>query len=64
MEPLIYTSKGNLPVSSLTYAHRWEDTDEYIKFVETYSHQGELVRESAHVYKKKGLDVFGEQVKM
>lgn len=54
-EPLIYTSHGNLPVAALTYAVHWEDAEEYLKFVETYSLDGEVVRESAHVYAKRGL---------
>ena len=54
-EPLIHTSRGNLPVASLEYATRWEDAQDYIKFVETYKLDGEVVRESAHVYAKRGL---------
>lgn len=54
-EPLIYTSRGNLPVASLQYAVRWEDAPDYLKFVETYTLDGEVVRESAHVYSKRGL---------
>lgn len=54
-EPLIYTSRGNLPVSSLDYETRWEDTPDYIKFVEVYRLDDEVVRESAHVYSKRGL---------
>ena len=61
--PLIWTSKGNLPIEALTYEHKWEDSEEYMKFSETYSLDGEVVKQSAHVYKKKGLDVFGEQFK-
>ena len=53
--PLIYTSHGNLPVASLQYATRWEDAPDYIKFVEVYLLDGEVVRESAHVYAKRGL---------
>lgn len=54
-EPLIYTSLGNLPVASLDYGTRWEDMPDYIKFVEIYTLDGEVVRESAHVYSKRGL---------
>jgi hypothetical protein len=51
--PLIYTSKGNVPVSSLTYEPRWEHSPgNYLKFVEQYRDaSGEVVKESAHVYK-------------
>lgn len=54
-EPLIFTSRGNLPIASLQYATRWEETPTYTKFVETYSLNGEVVRESAHVLGKKPL---------
>lgn len=54
-EPLIYTSRGNLPIASLQYETRWEAAEGYIKFVEVYRLDGEVVRESAHVYSKLGL---------
>lgn len=55
-EPLIYTSKGNLPISSLTYQTGWDITDTYIKFCERYlDEDGNVVKESAHVYDKTGL---------
>lgn len=54
-EPLIYTMRGNLPIDSLEYRTRWEDAPDYLKFVETYLLDGEVVRESAHVYAKRGL---------
>jgi hypothetical protein len=60
-EPLIYTTKGNLPVNSLTYSHRWEDTPDYTKFIETYTFDGEVVRESVHVMGKKPLDLIGAE---
>ena len=55
-EPLIYTSRGNLPVSSLRLETAWDINDAYIKFVERYRDEaGEVVRESAHVYSKMGM---------
>ena len=57
-EPLIFTTKGNVPVSSLTYQTNWDVQDAYIKFSERYLDEaGEVVKESAHVYDRKG--VFG-----
>lgn len=53
--PLIHTLRGNLPIADLTYDVRWEDTPEYTKLVETYSLNGEVVRESAHVLSKRGM---------
>lgn len=55
-EPLIYTSKGNLPISSLTYRHEWIEDDVAITFAEEYRLNGELVKRSAHSRLKKGLD--------
>ena len=55
MEPLIYTIKGNVPIASLEYATAWERTDEYVKFVERYTLDGEVVKESAHVLALKPL---------
>jgi hypothetical protein len=53
--PLIYTSKGNLPVDSLRYSTSWENTDDYVKLTETYSLDGEVVKQSAHVMAKKSF---------
>jgi hypothetical protein len=55
--PLIWTTRGNLPMDSLHYSTRWEDTDEYTKFIETYTLDGETVRESVHILMKRGLAV-------
>lgn len=59
-EPLIHTLRGNLPVSILTYSTRWEDCAEYTKFVETYSLDGVVVRESAHVLARQGFTMGAE----
>jgi len=56
-EPLIYTIRGNLPVSSLAYATRWEDAPTYLKLSETYRLGDELVRESVHIYMKQGMSI-------
>lgn len=53
--PLIWTTKGNVPADGLVYTTRWEVTDDYTKLVETYSFEGEIVRESAHVLAHTGL---------
>lgn len=60
-EPLIYTTMGNVPQSSLTYRHEWIDSDEAIKFIERYSNAaGEVVKESAHVYMKQPMLATGQ----
>lgn len=60
-EPLVYTSKGNLPARDLEYRTRWEDTAQYTKFVEQYFLDGEVVRESAHVLAKECVSLEGQQ---
>lgn len=54
-EPLIWTSKGNLPMSSLKYTTSWQITEEYVKFVEKYMLGDELVKENAHVLSLQGF---------
>ena len=44
-EPLIHTTAGNVPVSSLVYATHWEATADYVKFIETYTLEGLVVRQ-------------------
>lgn len=53
-EPLIYTSKGNIPLASLEYSHAWEDTDTYTKFTETHTLEGEVVKQAVHIMMKTG----------
>lgn len=62
-EPLIWTSKGNLPVAALEYSHAWEETPDYIKFSETYKLDGEVVKQSCHLNLKHGLATVSDQGK-
>ena len=51
IEPLIYTTLGNVPVASLAYSTEWRMTDAIVHFTETYrDDSGEVVRRDAHVY--------------
>jgi len=55
--PLIWTSKGNLPMASLKQEVVWTDNvDETICASELWL-DGECVRREVHVYKRQGLDV-------
>ena len=54
-EPMIYTSKGNLPEASLRFEPEWTDTKDYTKLSLRYYLGDELVKESAHVLSKQGL---------
>lgn len=62
-EPLIFTSKGNVPVSSLEYYIAWEDKPDYVKFREVYKDKatGEVVREDAHVLARRGQEAGAQQ---
>lgn len=60
-EPLIWTSKGNLPVSSLGHTVEWDVQDDHIRFSEIYTLDGEVVKQSQHNYLPKGLQSTAEQ---
>lgn len=64
MEPLIWTTKGNLPVASLQYRTEWDVQEAYIKLTETYLLGDEIVRQSAHVYDKRGISMAGHAAKL
>ena len=53
-EPLIWTTKGNVPESRLKLEPVWEVTPECIKFSEVYTLDGEIVKQSGHIYLPKG----------
>ncbi len=60
-DPLIFTSKGNVPVASLAYETAWDVNPDYVKFVERYRDaSGEVVKESAHVYVLKPATAMAE----
>jgi hypothetical protein len=62
--PLIWTSKGNLPVDSLRYEHGWSDTEDYTAFEERWFLGDELVKNNRHMLTKKALTMGGEQAVM
>ena len=47
--PLIWTSKGNLPVADLRYVPLWTITEDRIEFVEEYYLGDEVVRRNVHI---------------
>ena len=60
MEPLIWTTKGNVPESSLNLVPVWDVQDSYIKLALRYlDASGEVVKESCHVYDKTGVECAG-----
>lgn len=48
--PLLWTSKGNLPVASLRYVTLWQVGEYQVQFVEEYYLGDELVRRNLHVH--------------
>ncbi len=60
MTPLIWTTKGNLPIDSLEYRHGWDDTEAATVFWEEHWLGDEMVKRAAHVLSKTG--VTGEAV--
>lgn len=53
-EPLVWTTRGNLPAADLRYETAWQDGPEFVVFRERHYLGDELVRESAHVLKREG----------
>lgn len=47
--PLIYTSRGNLPIADLEYRNLREDVPGSVVFVEEYWLGAELVKRAVHV---------------
>lgn len=55
-EPLIYTTKGNVPVKDLRYEAKWEEKEGvWTKLIETYYMGDEIVKQNVHVLHRKGL---------
>ena len=59
-KPLIFTTKGNLPESSLKHEVEWRVTPEQITFIETYKLGDEVVKQSSHVKLLIGAAAVGE----
>jgi hypothetical protein len=53
--PLVWTSKGNLPITDLEYRTEWRDDANNTTFIETYIYAGEIVKQSVHVMAKKAV---------
>lgn len=59
-QPLIFTTKGNIPLEGLEHKVEWKVTPEQIVFIESYLLDGELVKQSAHVKVLIGAASIGE----
>jgi len=63
--PLIFTSRGNVPIESLRYEHRWTQNDDMVIFEEFwFAEDGEIVKNNKHALAKKPLSISGEQACM
>jgi hypothetical protein len=68
--PLVFTSKGNLPLSDLEYRSGWADENgapaalkadpAAVVFWEEHWHQGECVKRSAHALMREGSAATGD----
>lgn len=56
-EPLIWTTKGNLPISNLRQETEWRVSEKVIVFIERYYLGDELVKESSHVKLLDGAEM-------
>jgi hypothetical protein len=59
-EPLIYTTKGNIPMAGLTHDVSWRVSDTVIVCVERYYLGDEMVKESSHVHVLVGATAIGD----
>lgn len=48
-EPLIWTTKGNIPLAGLRHEAEWRVSPEQVVFIERYWLGDEVVKESTHV---------------
>lgn len=54
-EPLVWTSKGNLPAAALAFVCEWVDCSDYTMCRPTWRLNGEVVKQECHVLHRKGL---------
>lgn len=59
-KPLIWTTKGNVPVEDLKMRHFWIDNEQETTYVEEWYMGDEMVKRSVAVMLKKPIDAFGE----
>jgi hypothetical protein len=55
--PVIYTSKGNIPLDAMRYETEWVSETAYIMFSERWFLDDELVKSNSHCY---GTNPLGE----
>lgn len=58
-QPLIFTSKGNLPLADLRQEVAWDVSNDKIIFTESYFLGDECVKQSSHVKFLTGVAMSG-----
>jgi hypothetical protein len=58
--PLIFTTKGNLRVDTLTHEVAWRHSPGQVVFIERYYLDGEMVKASSHVCVLDGATSIGD----
>lgn len=58
-EPLIWTTKGNIPLASVKQEVEWRVMPDQVIFIERYTLDGEIVKESSHVRILSGVESEG-----
>lgn len=59
MTPLIFTTKGNVPLESLRHEVEWRIDADVVVFIERYFDGDEVVKESTHVKLMTGVAMDG-----
>ena len=59
MEPLIFTTKGNLPLSSLEEKVVWTDNEKETICAVEHWQDDECVRRQVNILLRKGVEVMG-----
>ena len=57
--PLIWTTKGNLPITELEHQVQWQVGTDQIVFTEAYLLDGEVVKKSSHIKVLTGVSMSG-----
>lgn len=61
-EPLIFTSRGNVPLSSVKEVVLWQDLPQAtLCVIEHHAEDGEIIKRSVHALAKQGLGAIGAQ---
>jgi len=58
-QPLIWTTKGNIPLAGLRHDTEWRVSPEQVIFIERYWLGDEVVKESTHVNILTGAAAIG-----